>query len=76
MRIVVTGMIVLQVTTVEVPNFVTFHFINAYEEKGEDGKAARVIVDCCEHEANPVILKRMKLNELRSFPGKVLPDAR
>lgn len=69
-------MIVLQVTTVEVPNFVTFHFINAYEEKGEDGKAARVIVDCCEHEANPVILKRMKLNELRSFPGKVLPDAR
>jgi len=64
------------VTTVKVPNFVTFHFINAYEEKGADGKPTRVIVDCCEHEANPVILKRMKLNELRSFPGKVLPDAR
>jgi hypothetical protein len=36
----------------------------------------RIIVDCCEHEANPVILKRMTLEELRSYPGKVLPDAR
>lgn len=66
----------------EVPNFVTFHFINAYQEiTGVDellhGKpGTRIIVDCCEHEANPVILKRMTLEELRSYPGKVLPDAR
>nr|ADK36681.1 carotenoid cleavage dioxygenase 8 [Physcomitrium patens] len=63
------------VTCVEVPNFVTFHFINGYEDVDENGKP-QIIVDCCEHHADPVILKRMKLNELRSYPGKVLPDAR
>lgn len=65
----------MQVTCVEVPNFVTFHFINGYEDVDENGKP-QIIVDCCEHHADPVILKRMKLNELRSYPGKVLPDAR
>jgi len=25
------------------------HFINAYEEEGEDGQAAAVIADCCEY---------------------------
>lgn len=71
--------------SLEVPNFVTFHFINAYEEEvavetpagGRPGRPARrVIVDCCEHYANPEILQRMELSHLRSVPGKVLPDAR
>ncbi|KAG6550068.1 hypothetical protein Mapa_008024 [Marchantia paleacea] len=64
------------VTCVEVPNFVTFHFINAYEETGEDG-VVRVIADCCEHTANPIILQNMTLSSLRSPAGvDNLPDAR
>ncbi|XP_057873887.2 carotenoid cleavage dioxygenase 8 homolog B, chloroplastic [Cryptomeria japonica] len=65
------------VASVEVPLFVTFHFINAYEEKDENGKVVAVIADCCEHNADTTILDKLRLQELRSFSGKdVLPDAR
>ncbi|KAI4337499.1 hypothetical protein L6164_015908 [Bauhinia variegata] len=65
------------VASVEVPVFITFHFINAYEEKDEDGRVTAVIADCCEHNANTTILDRLRLQNLRSFNGEdVLPDAR
>lgn len=61
----------------EVPLFVTFHFINAYEEKDEDGRVSAVIADCCEHSADTTILDKLRLENLRSFNGEdVLPDAR
>ncbi|MED6154631.1 Carotenoid cleavage dioxygenase 8, chloroplastic, partial [Stylosanthes scabra] len=63
--------------SVEVPLYVTFHFINAYEERDEDGRVTAVIADCCEHYANTDILEKLRLNNLRSFNGEdVLPDAR
>ncbi|MED6177568.1 Carotenoid cleavage dioxygenase 8, chloroplastic, partial [Stylosanthes scabra] len=34
------------VASVEVPLYVTFHFINAYEERDEDGRVTAVIADC------------------------------
>ncbi|XP_038698730.1 carotenoid cleavage dioxygenase 8 homolog B, chloroplastic [Tripterygium wilfordii] len=65
------------VASVEVPLFVTFHFINAYEEKDEDGRVTAVIADCCEHNADTTILEKLRLQNLRSFTGEdVLPDAR
>ncbi|KAK9058866.1 hypothetical protein SSX86_023710 [Deinandra increscens subsp. villosa] len=65
------------VASVEVPLFVTFHYINAYEEKDEDGRVLGIIVDCCEHNANPAILDKLRLQNLRSWSGEdVLPDAR
>ncbi|XP_008810664.2 carotenoid cleavage dioxygenase 8 homolog B, chloroplastic-like [Phoenix dactylifera] len=65
------------VASVEVPPFVTFHFINAYEEKDENGRATSIIADCCEHNADTTILAKLRLQNLRSFAGQdVLPDAR
>ncbi|KAL8255884.1 hypothetical protein R6Q59_030951 [Mikania micrantha] len=65
------------VASVEVPLFVTFHFINAYEEKDEDGRITGVIADCCEHNADTTILDNLRLQNLRSWSGEdVLPDAR
>ncbi|KAJ6406393.1 hypothetical protein OIU84_010001 [Salix udensis] len=65
------------VGSVEVPLFVTFHFINAYEEKDEDGRVTAVVADCCEHNADTTILEKLRLQNLRSFMGEdVLPDAR
>ncbi|KAM7493326.1 hypothetical protein LguiB_027935 [Lonicera macranthoides] len=66
------------VASVEVPLFVTFHFINAYEEKDEDGRVIAVIADCCEHNADATILDKLRLHNLRSYSGKedVLPDAK
>ncbi|KAF6164493.1 hypothetical protein GIB67_025319 [Kingdonia uniflora] len=65
------------VASVEVPLFVTFHFINAYEEKDEDGRVVAVIADCCEHVADTTILDKLRLEHLRTFTGEdVLPDAR
>ncbi|NP_001306853.1 carotenoid cleavage dioxygenase 8 homolog B, chloroplastic [Jatropha curcas] len=65
------------VASVEVPLYVTFHFINAYEEKDEDGRVKAVIADCCEHSADTTILEKLRLQNLRSFGGvDVLPDAR
>ncbi|KAK8602508.1 hypothetical protein V6N13_057863 [Hibiscus sabdariffa] len=65
------------VTSVEVPLFVTFHFINAYEEEDEDGRVTSIVADCCEHNADTTILDKLRLQNLRSFNGKdVLPDAR
>lgn len=67
----------LKVASVEVPLFVTFHFINAYEEKDEDGRITGVIADCCEHHADTTILDNLRLQNLRSWSGEdVLPDAR
>lgn len=67
----------LKVASVEVPLFVTFHFINAYEEKDEDGRIIGVIADCCEHNADTTILDNLRLQNLRSWSGEdVLPDAR
>lgn len=67
----------LKVASVEVPLYVTFHFINAYEEKDEEGRVAAIVADCCEHNANTAILDLLRLQNLRSFSGKdVLPDAR
>lgn len=61
----------------EVPLYVTFHFINAYEEKDEDGRVTAVIADCCEHNADTTILDKLRLQNLRAFSGEdVLPDAR
>lgn len=63
--------------SVEVPLYVTFHFINAYEEKDEDGRLTAIISDCCEHNADTTILEKLRLRNLRSFSGEdVLPDAR
>lgn len=65
------------VTSVEVPLFVTFHFINAYEEKDEDGRVTAVIADCCEHNADAAILDKLRLQNLRSYNGEdVLPNAK
>ncbi|KAG5031120.1 hypothetical protein JHK85_015102 [Glycine max] len=65
------------VASVEVPLFVTFHFINAYEEQDEDGRVTAIIADCCEHNSDTTILDRLRLQNLRSFNGEdVLPDAR
>ncbi|XVE97578.1 hypothetical protein REPUB_Repub03eG0031500 [Reevesia pubescens] len=65
------------VASVEVPLFVTFHFINAYEEEDEDGRLTAIIADCCEHNADTTILDKLRLQNLRSFKGKdALPDAR
>ena len=51
----------------EVPAYVTFHFINAYEEdKNGDGKATVIIADCCEHNADTRILDMLRLDTLRS----------
>lgn len=61
----------------EVPLYVTFHFINAYEEEDEDGRVTAIIADCCEHSADTTILEKLRLINLRSFNGEdVLPDAR
>lgn len=61
----------------EVPLFVTFHFINAYEEKDEDGRVTAIIADCCEHDADATILQKLTLQNLRSLAGQdVLPDAK
>lgn len=66
-----------KVTSVEVPLYVTFHFINAYEERDEDGRVMAVIADCCEHNADTTILDKLRLQNLRAFSGEdVLPDAR
>ena len=63
--------------SVEVPLFVTFHFINAYEERDEDGRVTAIIADCCEHNADATILEKLRLQNLRAFMGvDVLPDAR
>ncbi|KAL5558668.1 hypothetical protein UlMin_034879 [Ulmus minor] len=65
------------VASVEVPLFITFHFINAYEEKDKDGRVTAIVADCCEHNANTTILDNLRLQQLRSFNGQdVLPDAR
>ncbi|KAE8688984.1 Carotenoid cleavage dioxygenase 8 [Hibiscus syriacus] len=65
------------VASVEVPLFVTFHFINAYEEEDEDGRVTSIVADCCEHNADTTILDKLRLQNLRSFNGEdVLPDAR
>ncbi|KAK2661252.1 hypothetical protein Ddye_007785 [Dipteronia dyeriana] len=65
------------VASVEVPLFVTFHFINAYEEKDEEGRVTAIVADCCEHNADTSILDKLRLQNLRSFNGQdVLPDAR
>ncbi|NP_001284455.1 carotenoid cleavage dioxygenase 8 homolog B, chloroplastic [Cucumis melo] len=64
------------VASVEVPLFITFHFINAYEERDEKGRITAVIADCCEHNANPVILDRLRLHNLRDSLKYPLPDAR
>ncbi|KAJ4797416.1 Carotenoid cleavage dioxygenase 8 [Rhynchospora pubera] len=65
------------VASVEVPPFVTFHFINAYEEKDKQGRVTAIIADCCEHNGDTSILDLLRLNNLRSSTGlDVLPDAR
>ncbi|KAL0687063.1 hypothetical protein Bca4012_086740 [Brassica carinata] len=66
------------VASVEVPAYLTFHFINAYEEdENGDGKATVIIADCCEHNADTRILDMLRLHTLRSSHGDdVLPDAR
>ncbi|KAG6535368.1 carotenoid cleavage dioxygenase 8 homolog B, chloroplastic-like [Zingiber officinale] len=65
------------VASVEVPPFVTFHFINAYEEVDSEGRITGIIADCCEHNANADILELLRLQNLRSSAGlDVLPDAR
>ncbi|XP_057842733.2 carotenoid cleavage dioxygenase 8 homolog B, chloroplastic-like [Cryptomeria japonica] len=66
------------VASVEVPQFMTFHFINAYEEKDKaTGKPISIIVDCCEYNSSVTIMERLFLDELRSFSGEdCLPDSR
>ena len=69
--------VILKVASVEVPLFVTFHFINAYEERDEDGRVTAVIADCCEHHADTTILDKLRIQNLRSFSDQdVLPNAR
>lgn len=66
-----------QVASVEVPLYVTFHFINAYEEEDGEGRITTIIADCCEHNANTSILDKLRLQNLRSYSGEdELPDAR
>nr|ABF70124.1 dioxygenase-related protein [Musa balbisiana] len=65
------------VASVEVPPYVTFHFINAYEEVDEDGRITGIVADCCEHNADTSILDLLRLQNLRSFAGvDAMPDAR
>ncbi|XP_057959214.1 carotenoid cleavage dioxygenase 8 homolog B, chloroplastic [Malania oleifera] len=66
------------VASVEVPLYLTFHFINAYEEEDEDGRVTAIIADCCEHNADTTILDKLRLHNLRSFSSTqdALPDAR
>ncbi|XP_047943042.1 carotenoid cleavage dioxygenase 8 homolog B, chloroplastic-like [Salvia hispanica] len=65
------------VASVEVPPFVTFLFINAYEETDEDGRVTAVIADCCEHNADPAILPNLSLHNLRSLHSQdVFPGAK
>ncbi|OEL31832.1 Carotenoid cleavage dioxygenase 8-like protein A, chloroplastic [Dichanthelium oligosanthes] len=65
------------VASVKVPPFMAIHCINAYEEKGEDGRAAAVIVDCCEHYGDPANVEALVLHRLRSLRDKdVLPNTR
>lgn len=67
----------LKAASVEVPLYMVFHFINAYEEKDKDGRVIAVIADCCEHNADTTIIETLSLKNLRSFHGQdVLPDAR
>lgn len=67
----------MKVASVEVPLFVTFHFINAYEETDDDGRVVAVVADCCEHSADTSILDKLRLHSLRSLSGHdILPDAR
>ena len=54
----------------EVPLYVTFHFINAYKEQDKDGRVTAIIADCCEHNANATILDKLRLQNLRSFSGE------
>lgn len=64
-------------TSVEVPLYITFHFINAYEEIDEEGRVIGVVSDCCEHNADTSILDKLRLQKLRSLSGQdILPDAR
>ncbi|MCO5562236.1 hypothetical protein L7F22_015862 [Adiantum nelumboides] len=65
-----------EVTNVKVPPFVTFHFINAYEDVDEATGKVRVIADCCEHMNRPTILACMHLDALRENPKDTIPDAR
>ncbi|KAL5729078.1 hypothetical protein ACHQM5_002080 [Ranunculus cassubicifolius] len=65
------------VASVEVPLFVQFHFINAYEVKDEEGRVISLVADCCEHNADTRILDLLRLQNLRSYKGgDVLPEAR
>ncbi|PON94648.1 Carotenoid cleavage dioxygenase [Trema orientale] len=65
------------VASVEVPLYITFHFINAYEDRDEEGRVTAIVADCCEHNADTTILDKLRLQNLRSFNGQdVLPDAR
>ncbi|XP_068638530.1 carotenoid cleavage dioxygenase 8 homolog B, chloroplastic-like [Aristolochia californica] len=65
------------VASVETPLYATFHFINAYEERDDKGRVTAIIADCCEHNADPSILDKLRMQNLRSFSGEdVLPDAR
>ncbi|ERN12955.1 carotenoid cleavage dioxygenase 8 homolog B, chloroplastic [Amborella trichopoda] len=64
------------VASVEVPLYITFHYINAYEDRDEDGRLS-VVVDCCEHNADTTILHILELQSLRKYIGQdVLPNAR
>ncbi|XP_039811974.1 BTB/POZ and MATH domain-containing protein 1-like [Panicum virgatum] len=49
--------------SVEVPPYVTFHFINAYEETDE-GRVKAIVSDCCEHNADTSILDKLRLQNL------------
>lgn len=67
------------VASVEVPPFVAFHFINAYEENGDDGGArpSAIIADCCEYYADPAIIQALDLHRLRSpEAAKDFPESR
>jgi len=68
------------VASVEVPPFVAFHFINAYEENGDDDDGVRpnaIIADCCEYYADPAIIQALALHRLRSpETAKDFPDSR
>ena len=68
-----------QVASVEVPPFMALHFINAYEQRDDDGdKTGVVIADCCEYYADPSIIKALALHRLRSsgINKDAFPDAR
>ncbi|KAK3160663.1 hypothetical protein QOZ80_1BG0062700 [Eleusine coracana subsp. coracana] len=68
------------VACVEVPPFLAIHFINAFEERRKDGNGLTdaLIVDCCEHFANPAIIQALALPRLRSLDvgSHEFPDAR